>query len=181
MEGKSPRPLFSAACCRIQQVVRSHALFCSEWRMQPSFIDLMLIWCCTVTIRLTPLGHDEAAENHRVITLNHDKKEVEIGRASKNAHKGLLASSDNAWFDYPILSRSHAKFIMSPSQKVSNPPPIDVLKSMVLIDGIGGLRTRLQLNPWNLLEQAEVGEGGGICCSRWGDHHVWPTCHQWSK
>lgn len=127
--------------------------------MKPSFINMILIRCYTVTIRLTPLGHDEAAENHRVITLNHDKKEVEIGRASKTAHKGLLASSDNAWFDYPILSRSHAKFIMSPSQKVRNPQPVDVPKSRALTDGIGDLRTRLQLNSWNILEQTEVSEG----------------------
>ncbi|KAL2045268.1 hypothetical protein N7G274_002351 [Stereocaulon virgatum] len=65
-----------------------------------------------VTIKLTPLGRDEE-DNHRVIKLNDTKKEADIGRASKNAHKGLLAGPTNAWFDYPILSRTHAKFTFS--------------------------------------------------------------------
>lgn len=66
---------------------------------------------------MTPLGLDEA-ENNRVIKMNSDKRAVEIGRASKNVHKGLTAALDNAWFDYPILSRTHAKFTASPSQRV---------------------------------------------------------------
>lgn len=77
----------------------------------------LLTYRNAVTIRMTPLGQDEA-ENNRVITINRDKKEVEIGRASKNAHKGLTVGSDNAWFDYPILSRTHAKFTASPPQRV---------------------------------------------------------------
>lgn len=77
----------------------------------------MLTLCRTVTINLTPLGHDEG-QNHRAIILHGDKKEVEIGRASKNANKGLLSAFDNAWFDYPILSRAHAKFTVSLPQKV---------------------------------------------------------------
>ena len=71
-----------------------------------------------VTITLTPLGHDEK-ENHRVIKMNKEKKEVEIGRASRNAYKGILAAHDNAWFDYPILSRAHAKFTIGLSSRVS--------------------------------------------------------------
>jgi len=80
----------------------------------------LLTVCYAVTIKMTPLGQDEA-ENHRVIKINRDKKEVEIGRASKNAHKGLTVASDNAWFDYPILSRTHAKFTAYPPQRVSIP------------------------------------------------------------
>lgn len=71
-----------------------------------------------VTIKLTPLGPDEE-ENHRVIMLNNEKSEAAIGRASKNAHKGLLAGPNNAWFDYPILSRTHARFTTSPYSQVS--------------------------------------------------------------
>ena len=74
---------------------------------------------CTVTITLTPFGRDEK-ENQRSIKLNIDKKEVEVGRASKNPVKGLGAASDNAWFDYPILSRLHAKFRISPAQRVGD-------------------------------------------------------------
>ena len=70
-----------------------------------------------VTIKLTPLGHDEG-QNYRVIKLS-DKEKVKVGRASKNENKGLLAASDNAWFDYPILSRTHAMFTASSSLRVS--------------------------------------------------------------
>ena len=73
-----------------------------------------------VSVKLTPLGHGED-ENHRVIKLNSENQEVAVGRASKNPQKGLLADFDNAWFDYPILSRTHAKFTASPDKRVSNP------------------------------------------------------------
>ena len=75
---------------------------------------------CVVSIKLTPLGHGEE-ENHRVIKLNSENQDVAVGRASKNPQKGLLADFDNAWFDYPILSRTHAKFTASPHKRVSVP------------------------------------------------------------
>lgn len=78
----------------------------------------MLTFWCVVTIKLTPLGHNED-ENHRVIRLSDEKKEADIGRASKNANKGLLAGPTNAWFDYPILSRTHAIFTFSSQHRVS--------------------------------------------------------------
>ena len=53
--------------------------------------------------------------------MSGEKKEIEIGRASKNAQKCLLAASDNAWFDYPILSREHAKFTISVPKRVRLP------------------------------------------------------------
>lgn len=65
-----------------------------------------------VKITLTPLGHDEQ-QNHRTIVISSEKPSVSVGRASRNPNKGLLAASDNAWFDYPILSRTHAKFTAS--------------------------------------------------------------------
>ena len=80
----------------------------------------MLICNLTVTITLTPLGDDDGG-NLRVIKLNSEKKEIEIGRASKNAHKCLLPASENAWFDYPILSRAHAKFVIHPPKEVCHP------------------------------------------------------------
>ena len=69
-----------------------------------------------VTIKLTPLGYGEE-ENHRVIKLR-ENEQVKVGRASKNENKGLLAAVDNAWFDYPILSRTHATLTASPALKV---------------------------------------------------------------
>lgn len=61
-----------------------------------------------VVITLTPLGapHEET----RRLTINDTVKQVEVGRASKNADKRLIAAKDNAWFDSPIMSRQHAKF-----------------------------------------------------------------------
>lgn len=77
----------------------------------------MLISCYAVTIKLTPLGHDEK-ENHREIKVNAVKKSVNVGRASKNPQKELMAASNNAYFDYPILSREHAKFTASQMHRV---------------------------------------------------------------
>lgn len=71
-----------------------------------------------VKITLTPLGQDEK-QNHRTIAITPDIPSVSVGRASKNPTKGLLAAPDNAWFDYPILSRTHAKFTASRNQQVS--------------------------------------------------------------
>lgn len=69
-----------------------------------------------VKITLTPLGKDEK-QNHRTISITPDNLSVSVGRASKNPSKGLLAAPDNAWFDYPILSRTHAKFTASRNQQ----------------------------------------------------------------
>ena len=66
---------------------------------------------------MTPLGQDEQ-QNHRIITITTDNLYVSVGRASKNPAKGLVAAVDNAWFDYPILSRTHAKFTASRNQQV---------------------------------------------------------------
>ncbi|KAL8746659.1 MAG: hypothetical protein Q9190_001348 [Brigantiaea leucoxantha] len=43
----------------------------------------------------------------RVITLNPTRRSVDVGRASKTASKGLVASRGNGWFDSPIMSRQH--------------------------------------------------------------------------
>ena len=59
-----------------------------------------------VSITLAPLD----GSLKRTFTLNPSKTYIEIGRASKTASKGLAASKDNAWFDSPIMSRSHAEF-----------------------------------------------------------------------
>ena len=59
-------------------------------------------------VTLVPIG--APLEFVRVFHLNINKKEMDIGRASRNAAKGLTAAEDNAWFDSPIMSRQHAKF-----------------------------------------------------------------------
>ena len=78
----------------------------------------MLTLSYTVKITLTPLGHDEK-QNHRTIAITADSRSVSVGRASRNPNKDLLAAPDNAWFDYPILSRTHAKFTASRDRQVS--------------------------------------------------------------
>ena len=86
--------------------------------MKP-FSELALTLLYIVKITLTPLGQDEE-QNHRIITVNEENPSVSVGRASKNPNKGLLAAPNNAWFDYPILSRTHAKFTASRNQQVSH-------------------------------------------------------------
>ena len=61
-----------------------------------------------VVITLTPF--DGSAK--RTLTLNPAKRHIEIGRASKTASKGLVACKDNAWFDSPIMSRTHAEILL---------------------------------------------------------------------
>ncbi|KAK8024362.1 fha domain protein [Apiospora rasikravindrae] len=46
----------------------------------------------------------------RRIALRHNIPE-RIGRASKVATKGFVATPDNAWFDSPVMSRTHAELI----------------------------------------------------------------------
>ena len=81
----------------------------------------MLTFPYTVKITLTPLGQDEK-QNHRTIAITPKTLSVNVGRASQNPSKGLLAAHDNAWFDYPILSRNHAKFTASHRHLVSQKP-----------------------------------------------------------
>ncbi|MCJ1397196.1 hypothetical protein MMC11_000388 [Xylographa trunciseda] len=58
-----------------------------------------------VIITLKPLDYSL----ERTFQLNPAKSFIEIGRASKTASKGLAAAKDNAWFESPIMSRSHAE------------------------------------------------------------------------
>lgn len=78
----------------------------------------MLTLRYTVKITLTPLGQDEK-ENQRTIAITPDNPYASVGRASKNSSKGLHATPNNACFDYPILSRTHAKFTGSLNKQVS--------------------------------------------------------------
>ena len=79
---------------------------------------MLLTTTCTVSILLTPLDNSLP----RKFTLNPSKSFIEIGRASKTASKGLASTEDNAWFDSPIMSRSHAELIV-----VTNPAQVSCL------------------------------------------------------
>jgi hypothetical protein len=45
----------------------------------------------------------------RCIVLHPGKDSITIGRASKISTKGFIASTENAWFDSPVMSRLHAR------------------------------------------------------------------------
>ncbi|KAL8725857.1 MAG: hypothetical protein Q9166_007103 [cf. Caloplaca sp. 2 TL-2023] len=64
-----------------------------------------------VVVRLIP--QDKDGECTRVITLEPSYKSVYIGRASKTPSKGLIAAPENAWFDSPIMSRTHGKMFLT--------------------------------------------------------------------
>jgi pSer/pThr/pTyr-binding forkhead associated (FHA) protein len=68
-----------------------------------------------VVVTLTPL---DSLDFPRVFILDPSRMSIEIGRASKTASKGLAAAVDNAWFDSPIMSRSHAELEYVASEKV---------------------------------------------------------------
>lgn len=70
----------------------------------------------TALVTLTPL--DESEDFIRVFTLNPTTDHLDVGRASKNESKALIAAQNNAWFDSPIISRHHAQFRASFLYKV---------------------------------------------------------------
>ena len=69
---------------------------------------------------LNPLNCPD--EPLRILKINPTIKYIYVGRASKNATKGLVADENNAWFDSPIMSRQHAKLCISSTHKVSTNP-----------------------------------------------------------
>ena len=71
----------------------------------------------TVAVTLTPLDPCESSEA-RTFSLNKEKRQVDVGRASRNPDRGAQPSSDNAIFKCPIMSRLHARFTASPIEKV---------------------------------------------------------------
>lgn len=73
-----------------------------------------------VVITLYPLDKSEVSET-RTFSLTKEKREVNVGRASKNPDRGVQPEADNAIFKCPIMSRSHARFTASPIEKVSEP------------------------------------------------------------
>lgn len=53
-----------------------------------------------------------------MFALNPTTDHLNVGRASKNESKALVAARNNAWFDSPIISRHHAQFRASFPYKV---------------------------------------------------------------
>lgn len=76
--------------------------------------------CHIVSVTLKPLNCPD--EPQRTLKINPTTKYIYVGRASKNATKGLVADENNAWFNSPIMSRQHAKFSISSTHKVSTNP-----------------------------------------------------------
>lgn len=59
-------------------------------------------------------------EMSRELVLTAETPSAPVGRSSKNKMKGLFASHDNAFFDSPVMSRSHADItmVLDPIRKV---------------------------------------------------------------
>jgi len=73
-----------------------------------------------VVITMYPHDRLDGAEP-RTFTLTKEKRQVDVGRASRNLDRGAQPELDNAVFKCPIMSRSHARFTASPVEKVSEP------------------------------------------------------------
>lgn len=56
-------------------------------------------------------------EDTRELVFTPEKKTFQIGRASSNPHKGLMAARDNAFFLSPVMSRYHAEVHMIEKKK----------------------------------------------------------------
>ncbi|EPE35935.1 SMAD/FHA [Glarea lozoyensis ATCC 20868] len=90
----------------------------------------------TVTLRSLVGDFDQ-----RRFILTPDSPVIVIGRASKSIAKNILGAVDNAWFDSPVMSRSHAKL------------KFDDQKAALLIQDIGSMHgtcvngTRLESSP----------------------------------
>ena len=74
-----------------------------------------------VLIKLYPLDPSEDSEP-RSFSLTKERREIDVGRASRNPDRGPHAASDNATFKCPIMSRLHARFTASPVEKVRGIP-----------------------------------------------------------
>ena len=70
-----------------------------------------------VLITLHSLDISEPSEP-RTFSLNKEKRQVDVGRASRNPDRGAQPANDNAVFICPIMSRLHARFTASPVEKV---------------------------------------------------------------
>lgn len=71
---------------------------------------------------------------HRVLHLTPRQPKISIGRASKCASKCLVAATDNAWFDSPVMSRSHAEILLHSDNKTLQLLDVGSMHGTVLND-----------------------------------------------
>ncbi|XXH04262.1 hypothetical protein Hte_010676 [Hypoxylon texense] len=69
-----------------------------------------------VVVNLFPRPSDNSAPSSpfhtRQFYLSRQRPFVRVGRASKLPSKGFVSSTDNAWFESPVMSRHHAEFVL---------------------------------------------------------------------
>ncbi|KAF3940313.1 hypothetical protein ABW19_dt0200833 [Dactylella cylindrospora] len=61
-----------------------------------------------VAVFLRPVGEVSDSVGPREITITKDHPVITVGRSSRNKTKNLLPNFNNAYFDSPVMSRSHA-------------------------------------------------------------------------
>lgn len=76
----------------------------------------------TIIVNLLPRGPSSIPQRRLVLTRSHPT--VRIGRSSQVQSKGLIPAEDNAWFDNPVMSREHAKIVVSFDDK---PPSVYII------------------------------------------------------
>jgi len=64
------------------------------------------------------LGEDSVGDRYFVLTK--DRPSMIIGRSSRNKAKSLQAAENNAYFDSPVMSRTHALIETDGQGKVSS-------------------------------------------------------------
>ncbi|KAK1780813.1 hypothetical protein QBC45DRAFT_391134 [Copromyces sp. CBS 386.78] len=69
------------------------------------------------SISLTQTPYTEHPYSRRYIVLDSQNPTLTIGRSSKLAAKGFVPSSQNGWYDSPVMSRQHAEIIADFTQK----------------------------------------------------------------
>nr|CAD11383.1 putative protein [Neurospora crassa] len=69
------------------------------------------------SISLTQHPHTDHPFSRRYIVLDKQNPTLKIGRSSKLAAKGFVPSSQNGWYDSPVMSRQHAEIIADFTQK----------------------------------------------------------------
>ncbi|KAI1140166.1 hypothetical protein F5Y05DRAFT_411226 [Hypoxylon sp. FL0543] len=106
-----------------------------------------------ITLILRPSGSHVSPLPRRQFTLSHQNPTIRIGRASKAAAKGFVASIDNAWFDSPVMSRQHAELVLDrqSTQKVV------YLKDIGSLHGTfhtpcDGIRKESRLEPYKVVK-----------------------------
>lgn len=116
---RQPTDLFEATKMSQQASSPKH---CKHKCPRPDNIDTKPSATPAITISLTSVKNPSDV---RRIKLTQDQPYI-IGRASKSRNKNLTAASDNALFDCPVVSRSHAELELRRSTNPWSPPTDEV-------------------------------------------------------